>query len=67
MALLYGEEIDQRLNWPLGKAEKLARQRRLPYVLLPDGSIRFKWEEIEPLLHTVPPTSGIGIVEVIPR
>ena len=54
MALLYGEEIDQRLNWPLGKAEKLARQRRLPYVMLPDGSIRFKWEEIEPLVLAVP-------------
>ena len=34
MALLYPEEIDQRLNWPLGRAERLARQRRLPYVLL---------------------------------
>ena len=47
--LLYPEEIDQRLNWPLGKAEKLARQRRLPYVLLPDGSVRFDWAEIESL------------------
>ena len=54
MQLLYGEEIDQRLNWPPGRAEKLARQRRLPYVMLPDGSIRFKWEEIEPLILPVP-------------
>jgi hypothetical protein len=52
--LLYPEEIDQRLNWPLGKAEKLARQRRLPYVLLPDGSLRFDWEEIERLILRVP-------------
>jgi hypothetical protein len=58
MGLLYGEDIDQRLNWPLGRAEKLARQRRLPYVLLPDGSIRFRWEEIERLVQTVPPSSG---------
>ena len=58
MSLLYGEEIDQRLNWPLGRAERLARQRRLPYVLLPDDSIRFKWEEIEPMLLAVPATSG---------
>ena len=50
MGLLYPEEIDQRLNWPLGRAERLARQRRLPYVLLPDGSIRLRWEDIEPLL-----------------
>ena len=54
MSLLYGEEIDQRLNWPLGRAERLARQRRIPYVMLPDGSIRFKWEEIEPLVIDVP-------------
>jgi hypothetical protein len=54
MALLYPEEIDQRLNWPLGRAERLARQRQLPYVMLPDGSIRFKWEEIEPLVLAVP-------------
>ena len=53
MALLYPEEIDQRLNWPLGRAERLARQRRLPYVLLPDGSIRLRWEEIEPLVLEV--------------
>jgi hypothetical protein len=52
--LLYAEEIDQRLNWPLGRAERLARQRRLPYVLLPDGSKRFDLREIEHLLLRVP-------------
>jgi hypothetical protein len=52
--LLYPEDIDQRLNWPIGKAEKLARQRRLPYVLLPDGSIRFRWAEIEHLVLHIP-------------
>jgi hypothetical protein len=58
MALLYGEEIDQRLNRPLGRADRLARQRRLPHVLLPDGSIRFRWEEIERLVLAVPSSSG---------
>jgi hypothetical protein len=53
MALLYGEEIDQRLNWPLGRAERLARQRRLPHVLLPDGSVRFRWEKIERLIQPI--------------
>ena len=53
MALLYPEKIDQRLNWPLGRTERLARQRRLPYVLLPDGSIRVRWEDIEPLILEV--------------
>lgn len=52
--LLYSEEIDKRLNWPLGRAERLARRRKLPHVRLPDGSIRFEWEKIEPLLERVP-------------
>ena len=59
MELLYPTDVDQRLNWPLGKAEKLARQRRLPYVLLPDSSIRFRWEEIERLLLAVPSVVSI--------
>lgn len=53
MSLLYPEDVDQRLNWPLGRAERLACQRRLPYVLLPDGSIRFRWEQIEQLVLSV--------------
>jgi len=59
MELLYATDVDQRLNWPLGKAERLARQRRLPYVLLPDGSFRFEWEEIKQLLLFVPPTVSL--------
>ncbi len=51
--LLYPEDIDRRLNWPPGRAERLARQRKLPHVRLPDGAIRFRWEEIEPLLLSV--------------
>ncbi len=51
---LYPEEIDERLNWPLGRAERLARRRRLPHVVLPDGSVRFEWQEIESLIRRVP-------------
>ncbi len=58
MTLLYPDEVDRRLNWPVGRAERLARQRRLPYVLLPDGSIRFRWEEVEGLLLDVPAVGG---------
>jgi hypothetical protein len=47
------EDIDRHLGWRPGRAERLARQRRLPYVLLPDGSIRFDWSEIEPLIVRV--------------
>jgi hypothetical protein len=52
------EEVDTRLGWRPGRAERLARQRRLPYVLLPDGSIQFDWKEIEPLILRVAAVAG---------
>ena len=52
------QEVDQRLGWRPGRAERLARQRRLPHILLPDGSIRFEWERIEPLIVRVPAADG---------
>ena len=54
MTLIYGTEVDQRLNWPLGRADRLARQRRLPHVLLPDGAVRFDWAVVERLILPVP-------------
>ena len=51
---LYPEDVDHRLNLPLGRAERLARRRRLPHVRLPDGSVRFEWESIEALVEKVP-------------
>ena len=59
MPLLLPEEIDQRLNWPAGKAERLARRKKLPHVLLPDESIRFEWEAISALLRHVTPEAPI--------
>jgi hypothetical protein len=53
------EELDKRMGWRPGRAEQLARQRRLPYVLLPDGSVRFDWAEIEPLIVRVPATIAV--------
>jgi len=53
---LYGEEIDKRLTWPLGRAERLARRGKLPHVVLPDGSIRFRWDQIKPLIRVVDPS-----------
>jgi hypothetical protein len=47
------EDVDRRMNWRPGKAERLARQRRLPYILMPDGSIRFDWAELERLIVRV--------------
>lgn len=62
--LVQSEEIDKRLGWPLGRAERLARQRRLPYTLLPDGTIRFVWEEVEALLVRVSAVEVVGPIEV---
>lgn len=47
---LWPEQIDRLLNWPLGTAARLARQRKLPHYRLPDGSIRFNRDEIEALV-----------------
>jgi hypothetical protein len=55
--LLYPEDVDRRLNWPLGRAARLARRRKIPHYVLPDGAIRFRWEEIEALLKPVPAAS----------
>jgi hypothetical protein len=57
--LLDAEDLDRRLGWAPGRAERLARQRRLPYVLLPDGSIRFDWAEIESLIVRVRPVPAV--------
>lgn len=51
--LVYPEDVDKRLAWPLGRAERLARRGRLPHVLLPDGSIRFSWSEVRRLIQRV--------------
>ena len=51
---LYPEDVDRRLNWPLGRAERFARRRKLPHILLPDGSVRFEWESVEALVERVP-------------
>lgn len=55
---LFCEDVDARLNWKPGRAERLAKQRRLPHYVLPDGSVRFIWEEVERLIVRVPGTDG---------
>ena len=51
---IFSEDVDQRLGWKPGRAERLAKQRRLPHYVLPDGQVRFVWDEIEPLIVRVP-------------
>lgn len=52
--LLYPEQIDRHLDWPLGTAARLARRRQLPHYLLPDGSIRLCWKEVHALVRRIP-------------
>lgn len=57
--LCYPEQIDQRLNWPVGTTVRLARRRQLPHYVLPDGSIRLRWVEVEPLVRFVPTATAL--------
>lgn len=52
-SLLCGNEVDRRLKWPVGRADRLAGRGRLPHIRLPDGAIRFEWPEIERLMVRV--------------
>ncbi len=56
------EEIDGLLNWRLGRAERLARRNKLPHYLLPDGSIRFRREEILALITPSGPLPDSGVI-----
>jgi len=51
-----GPDVNRRLGWKPGRAERLARSGKLPHYVLPDGDIRFVWAEIEPLIRHIVPT-----------
>jgi hypothetical protein len=57
---IYPDDVDNHLNWPTGTAAKLARRGKLPHYRLPDGSIRFKIEEIHALVERVEPASPLS-------
>lgn len=65
--LLYSDDIDSRLNWPPGRTSRLARKGKLPHYVLPDGSIRLRWEEIEPLVQHVQTTPAPPQAKGAPR
>jgi hypothetical protein len=56
--LLYPDEIDARLNWPVGRAARLARRRTLPHYVLPDGSVRLGGTRWPPSSATCRPSAG---------
>lgn len=56
--LVYPDDIDTALNWPIGTVRRMARRRRLPHYLLPDGEIRFRLDEVMPLIQRVAAAEG---------
>jgi hypothetical protein len=52
--LIWPEQVDRHFNWPVGTAARLARRRRLPHYLLPDGSVRMCLEEVQALVRHIP-------------
>lgn len=67
MELLESADVDRRLRWPIGRAKHLARRGKLPHLVLPDGEIRFRWEELERLIVAVAPArhdSGTEVPDV---
>ena len=52
--LVTPREVDLLLRYPRGRALRLARASKLPYVRLPDGEIRFRAQDIQQLLEPQP-------------
>jgi len=50
--LLTGIEIDELFRYPQGRAARLAKQGKLPSIVLPDGSIRFSRNDIEAVINS---------------
>lgn len=54
MDLLTGFQVDDLFKWPKGRAERLARRGKIPYLLLPDGqTVRFERESIEGAIRRI--------------
>jgi len=45
--LITGGDIDRRLSFRPGTADRKAKQGLLPHVVLPDGTIRYRWADVE--------------------
>ena len=49
--LLTPRETDQLLRYPHGRSIRLAKEGKLPAIVLPDGEYRFIEQDIESILH----------------
>lgn len=59
---LTGQDVDRRLSLRPGTADRLARRGLLPHVQLPNGIIRFAWDEIASVLSRQPKRQGVANV-----
>ena len=57
-----GRDVDRLLTWPAGRAERLARRKKLPHYRLPDGAVRFRLAEILPLVKPGGPLPCSGVL-----
>jgi hypothetical protein len=48
--LLTPHDVDRLFRYPSGRAARLAKAGRIPFIRLPDGEIRFDQIEIDKLL-----------------
>jgi len=48
--LLKDKQIDRLLQLPFGKTLRLAREGKIPHIVLPNGEIRFDAKDIERLI-----------------
>lgn len=49
--LLMPREVDRLFRYPRGRSARLARERKLPAIILPDGEIRFSEDEINRIVN----------------
>lgn len=53
--LLKERQVDLMLGYPSGRTKRLALKGKIPYITLPDGSMRFDEQVIEELIHPEKP------------
>lgn len=57
--LLMPDEVDRLFRYPRGRAARLARAGKIPFIKLPDGAVRFDPAVIARLIEpAVPPASA---------
>lgn len=56
--LLTSRDVDRLLRFSSGKSTRMAKAGRLPHIILPDGSIRFRPIDLRNILDGQQATGG---------